>query len=121
VLIHNLQEDAVPSTKTRVDKIANVVVPVADQDRAIEFYVDKLGLEKRVDIPFGGQYRWVEVAPEGADTTIALAPPPSSRTPASTLTPRSARWASRCRRCSGSAIPKGTRCWSSEADQLGSA
>ena len=64
------------TTKTRVDKVANVIIPVADVDRAIEFYVDKLGLEKRVDVPFGGQYRWVEVAPADAVTTIALAPPP---------------------------------------------
>jgi catechol 2,3-dioxygenase-like lactoylglutathione lyase family enzyme len=69
------KEDAVTTTKTRVDKIATVIVPVNDQDRAIEFYVDKLGLEKRVDVPFGGQYRWVEVAPSGAETTVALAPP----------------------------------------------
>ena len=64
------------TTKTRVDKIANVVIPVADVDRAIDFYVGKVGLEKRVDVPFGGQYRWVEVAPADAVTTIALAPPP---------------------------------------------
>lgn len=64
------------STKTGVSKIANVVVPVADVDAAIDFYVGKLGLEKRVDEPFGGQYRWVEVAPAGAETTVALAPPP---------------------------------------------
>jgi catechol 2,3-dioxygenase-like lactoylglutathione lyase family enzyme len=66
----------VPSTKTQVEKIATVVIPVADQDRAIDFYVDKLGFEKRMDVPFGGDYRWVEVGPAGADTTIALAPPP---------------------------------------------
>jgi catechol 2,3-dioxygenase-like lactoylglutathione lyase family enzyme len=65
----------VSTTKTRAEKIANVVIPTADVDRAIDFYVGKLGLEKRVDVPFGGEYRWVEVAPEGADTTIALAPP----------------------------------------------
>jgi catechol 2,3-dioxygenase-like lactoylglutathione lyase family enzyme len=65
------------STKSRVSKIATVIIPVADQDRQIEFYVDKLGREKRVDVPFGGQYRWVEVAAGDADTTIALAPPPA--------------------------------------------
>lgn len=65
-----------PSTKTQVSKVATVIVPVADQDQQIEFYVDKLGLEKRMDVPFGGQYRWVEVAPIGGETTIALAPPP---------------------------------------------
>ncbi len=64
------------STKTRVDKIATVVIPVSDQDRAIEFYVEKLGFEKRIDVPFANGYRWVEVAPGDAVTTIALAPPP---------------------------------------------
>ncbi|HZO77468.1 MAG TPA: VOC family protein [Solirubrobacteraceae bacterium] len=64
------------STQTRVDKITTVVIPVADVDGAIEFYTQKLGFNKRVDIPFGGQYRWVEVAPGDAETTIALAPPP---------------------------------------------
>ena len=65
------------STKTRVDKIATVVIPVSDQDRAIEFYVETLGFDKRTDVPFGDEYRWVEVAPGDAATTIALAPPPS--------------------------------------------
>jgi catechol 2,3-dioxygenase-like lactoylglutathione lyase family enzyme len=69
----------VTTTKTRIEKIATVVVPVADVDRAIEFYVEKLGFEKRVDVPFGGQYRWVEVAPGDATTTIALAPPPQGK------------------------------------------
>lgn len=64
------------STKTRVNKLSTVVIPVADVDRAIEFYTDKLGFNKRVDIPFGDKYRWVEVAPGDAVTTIALAPPP---------------------------------------------
>lgn len=64
------------STKTRVNKIGTVVIPVADQERAIEFYVEKLGFELRTDVPFGGEYRWVEVAPGDAVTTIALAPPP---------------------------------------------
>jgi predicted enzyme related to lactoylglutathione lyase len=67
------------TTKAGAQKVATVIVPVADQDRMIEFYVDKLGLEKRTDIPFGNGYRWVEVAPADAETTIALAPPPEGR------------------------------------------
>src|SRR3954451_3407943 len=63
-------------TSTRIAKVGTVVIPVADVDRALAFYVDTLGFEKRVDVPFGGAYRWVEVAPEGAETTIAIAPPP---------------------------------------------
>ncbi len=62
-------------TRTRVARINTVIVPVADQEQAISFYVDTLGLEKRADVPFGDKYRWVEVAPEGADTTIAICPP----------------------------------------------
>ena len=62
-------------TTARISKVANVVIPVADVDRAIDFYTGPLGLEKRTDLPFGDQYRWVEVAPSGADTVIAIAPP----------------------------------------------
>lgn len=66
-------------TQTRINKVGVVVVPVTDQDRAIEFYVDTLGLEKRADVPFGEGYRWVEVAPADAVTTIALVPPPPGK------------------------------------------
>jgi lactoylglutathione lyase len=37
-----------------------VVVPVSDQDRALAFYVERLGFEKRTDVPFGEGERWVE-------------------------------------------------------------
>jgi predicted enzyme related to lactoylglutathione lyase len=67
------------TTKTRVNKVNTVVVPVSDQDRVVPFYVEKLGLEKRTDIAFGNGYRWIEVAPQGAETTIALAPPPEGK------------------------------------------
>jgi catechol 2,3-dioxygenase-like lactoylglutathione lyase family enzyme len=67
------------STNTRVEKLSTVIIPVADVDGQIDFYVEKLGFEKRVDLPFGGQYRWVEVGPAGGETTIALAPPPPDK------------------------------------------
>src|SRR3954462_5176480 len=73
------QEDVVSATKTAIAKIGVVCIPVSDQDRAIEFYVDTLGFEKRADVPFGEGYRWVEVAPAGAATTIAIVPPPEGR------------------------------------------
>lgn len=64
------------STKTsHIGEINLVMVPSADQDKAIEFYVDTLGFEKRTDVPFGGKYRWVEVYPPSGTTGIALAPP----------------------------------------------
>ncbi|MEN3357340.1 MAG: hypothetical protein V7637_1322 [Mycobacteriales bacterium] len=61
---------------THVTRVGTVLVPVSDQDRAVEFYVGTLGFEKRLDGPFGDGQRWVEVAPPGAATTIALVPGP---------------------------------------------
>ena len=60
---------------SRLNKLANVIIPVDDQDRALEFYTETLGLEKRADLPFGDGARWIEVAPPGADTPIAICPP----------------------------------------------
>jgi catechol 2,3-dioxygenase-like lactoylglutathione lyase family enzyme len=64
---------------TRISRLSTVVVPVSDQERAIAFYTEKLGFEKRTDTPFGDGYRWVEVAPQGADATIAIVPPPPGK------------------------------------------
>ena len=66
-------------TKTHISKVATVVVPVSDQERAIQFYVETLGFEKRTDVPFGNGYRWVEVAPADGVTTIAIVPPPEGK------------------------------------------
>jgi catechol 2,3-dioxygenase-like lactoylglutathione lyase family enzyme len=69
----------VSQTKTRISQIGTVVIPVSDQDRAIAFYTDALGFEKRTDVPFGDGYRWVEVGPADAATTIAIVPPPPGK------------------------------------------
>lgn len=61
-------------TGIRITGVRTVGVPVADQDRALEFYVDKLGFETRLDVPMGEGKRWIEVAPPGAAVTIALVP-----------------------------------------------
>ena len=65
--------------KTRISKLSVAVIPVSDQERAIEFYTETLGLEKRTDVPFGNGYRWVEVAPPGAETALAIVPPPPGK------------------------------------------
>ena len=64
------------TSKLNISKIGRVCVTIADTDRAIDFYTGKLGFEKVVDEPMGPDMRWVEVAISGAETTIALAPPP---------------------------------------------
>jgi len=61
-------------TGSHITKVETVGLPVTDQDRALEFYLGKLGFEKRRDVPFGPGGRWIEVAPPGAVTTIALVP-----------------------------------------------
>jgi predicted enzyme related to lactoylglutathione lyase len=63
------------STASRVTHVGRVIVTVADQDQAIAFYTGKLGFEKRADLPYGDGQRWVEVAPPGTHTAIALVPP----------------------------------------------
>lgn len=67
------------SPTVRLTAVGTVFAPVADQDRAIAFYVDVLGFELRVDVPYGGGHRWVEVAPPGSPLAIALVPPSEGR------------------------------------------
>jgi hypothetical protein len=55
-------------------KLYSADMYVHDLGRAIDFYVGKLGFEKRADEPVDGEgHRWVEVAPEGSETAIILA------------------------------------------------
>jgi catechol 2,3-dioxygenase-like lactoylglutathione lyase family enzyme len=67
------------ASTTRITQVGTVFVPVTDQDRALEFYVDKLGFEKRADFEYGGGSRWIEVAPPGSAIAIALVPPSEGR------------------------------------------
>lgn len=47
---------------------------VGDVDRALDFYVNKLGFEKRADEPMDeAGHRWVEVVPPGSGTALILA------------------------------------------------
>src|SRR5919108_2668029 len=62
-------------TGTRITAIGTVIVTVSDQDAALEFFTERLGVEKRSDTPYGEGQRWLDVAPPGAATTIALVPP----------------------------------------------
>jgi hypothetical protein len=47
-------------TRTHITQVGTVMVPVSDQDRALAFYVETLGFEKRGDIPYGDGDRWLE-------------------------------------------------------------
>ena len=60
--------------KQMTSRIQSVSVPVADQDRALAFYIDVLGCELRTDIELWPGARWVEVVPPGSEVGIALLP-----------------------------------------------
>ncbi len=68
-----------------ITKVHSASVVVADQDAALDFYVDTLGWEKRADAPVSEDYRWLTVAPVGGDAEVALEPPGiSNRKPGDT-------------------------------------
>jgi len=52
-----------------------VSIPVKDQDRALAFYVDKLGFRIQTDQPFDATQRWIELAIPGAETRVVLFTP----------------------------------------------
>ena len=49
-----------------------VSVPVTDQEKAKKFYRDTLGFELLRDESMGASGRWMQLAPKGCSTTIAL-------------------------------------------------
>jgi catechol 2,3-dioxygenase-like lactoylglutathione lyase family enzyme len=56
-------------------RIANAQLWVHDQDEALDFYTQKLGMEVRSDVtlPELGNFRWLTVGPAGQpDVSIAL-------------------------------------------------
>jgi predicted enzyme related to lactoylglutathione lyase len=56
-----------------ITKLAVVMILVRDQDEALEFYTEKLGLEKMDDMNFGEGNRWLTVtAPKQKDVQIFL-------------------------------------------------
>ncbi len=64
------------TTQLGITQVGRVIIPVSDQDRALDFYTGIFGFEKRMDVPFGNGDRWIEVAPAGQQTSIALSRPP---------------------------------------------
>jgi lactoylglutathione lyase len=54
--------------------IASTTIFVSDQDKAKDFYVNKLGFEVKDDVTQGG-YRWLQVIPPGEKTGVVLSLP----------------------------------------------
>lgn len=47
-------------------------VPVTNQDRALDFYTQKLGFRVITDAPFADDRRWIELGLPRADTKLVL-------------------------------------------------
>jgi len=76
----------VQQTSTHIKQIGRMIIPVSDQDKALEFYTGTLGFEVRADIAFGEGDRWLEVAPPGSAAAIAIMPPYPGDRPDNTQT-----------------------------------
>lgn len=58
-----------------VKQIKFVSVPVKDQDRALAFWTEKVGLRVITDQPMGPGLRWIELKIPGAQTGLVLFTP----------------------------------------------
>jgi predicted enzyme related to lactoylglutathione lyase len=58
-----------------IKNIDFVSIPVSDQPRALDFYVNKLGFTVVTDQPFNDQQRWIELQIAGAQTRVVLFTP----------------------------------------------
>lgn len=58
-----------------ISHIHSTTIAVADQDAALDFYVNTLGWEKAMDAPVGAEMRFLTVVPPGATTQLVLAHP----------------------------------------------
>jgi predicted enzyme related to lactoylglutathione lyase len=58
-----------------IKRIKFLGIPVRDQDRALRFYTEKLGLRILTDQEFSDTQRWIELSIPGAETGVALFTP----------------------------------------------
>lgn len=57
-----------------IEKLTHAPIVVSSQEKALKFYVDVLGFEKRQDYQQSGQPRWLTVARKGQDLEFILVP-----------------------------------------------
>jgi lactoylglutathione lyase len=58
--------------KGMIREVPLIGIFVNDQEAALDFYTNKLGLEKVQDEPYGEGARWITVSPPGSRTRIVL-------------------------------------------------
>lgn len=47
-------------------------IPVRDQDRALKFYVEKLGFKVETDVSMGDRQRWIKLSTPEGKTRVVL-------------------------------------------------
>jgi len=60
---------------TSITDVRTIGINISNQDEALAFYVNTLGVEVRLDAAISPTMRWIEVAPPCAGTSIALNAP----------------------------------------------
>ena len=65
-------------------KVKVIGLPVLNQETALQFYTEKLGFVKKVDVPLGGENRWLTVVSkeEQDGPEVLLEPAPNHFEPA---------------------------------------
>ncbi len=60
-------------------RVTIISIPVRDQEKALQFYTEKLGFLKKIDLPLGGGNRWLTVVSKEAQDgpEILLEPAPN--------------------------------------------
>lgn len=57
---------------THIAQVATIMVPVTDQDAALAFYVEMLGMQKVNDFTYPTGERWLEVSPGEGSSNLCL-------------------------------------------------
>jgi len=55
-----------------IKKIKFISIPITDQNRALDFYTEKLGFTIITDQPFDEKQRWIELRVPKAETRVVL-------------------------------------------------
>jgi lactoylglutathione lyase len=54
-----------------IDTIGGIVIMVSDQQKALDFYTNKLGFDVRSNMEFR-DVRWIGVAPKSSTSTVSF-------------------------------------------------
>jgi lactoylglutathione lyase len=63
-----------PKEAQVIEGVSQVIVEVEDQDRALEFWTNKMEFELVQDAPYGEAGRWIEVRSRDRATILVLRP-----------------------------------------------